>query len=144
MLCNAWVLGSDMRASERGVWFVFSSFKQRARIFFCSITVNFRRREDVCKMEKSFRMLEQVLQDVHVLLQCGERMLLGQVVRLCRQSLTSSFETSPSLLHQVVPITAPPKKEDSNQTSTASTSRSISPRYLLKLLQCALHEIYLH
>ena len=30
-------------------------------------------------MEKSFRMLEQVLQDVHVLLQCGERMLLGQV-----------------------------------------------------------------
>ena len=40
---------------------VFSSFKQRARIFFCSITVNFRMREKKIwkfKVEKSFRMLE--------------------------------------------------------------------------------------
>ncbi|MHC1572775.1 MAG: DDE-type integrase/transposase/recombinase [Methanosarcinales archaeon] len=36
---------SDMRALERGVWLnpSFLSFKQRARIFFCSITVNFRK-----------------------------------------------------------------------------------------------------
>ncbi|MHC1587988.1 MAG: hypothetical protein ACXQTX_05970 [Candidatus Syntropharchaeia archaeon] len=42
----------------------FSSFK-RAKIFFC--------------LEKSFRMLEQVLQDVRILLQCGEGVLLGCV-----------------------------------------------------------------
>jgi len=48
---------------------VFSSFKQRTRIFFCSITVNFRKEDWRIKMEKSFGMLESLLQYVHLLLQ---------------------------------------------------------------------------
>ena len=47
---------------------VFSSFKQRTRIFFCSITVNFRKEDWRIKVEKSFGMLESLLQYVHLLL----------------------------------------------------------------------------
>jgi len=44
-----WVLGLGMRFfGERSlVESVFSSFKQRVRIFFCSIIVNFRKKEKV-------------------------------------------------------------------------------------------------
>ena len=78
MLCNAWVLNSGTKALEKGAWLnPCLAFKQRAKIFFCSITVNFRGREK-CRVEKSFGVLEQVLQDVHFYFNVV-RMLLGQV-----------------------------------------------------------------
>jgi len=44
MLCNAWVLGSDTNWGEEFDETVFSSSKQRAKIFLL-LTVNFRKKE---------------------------------------------------------------------------------------------------
>ena len=69
-----------------------SAFKQRAKDFLLLDYCEFQEeREKVwkSKVEKGFRVLEQVLQDVHVLLQCGERMVLGHVVLIIASYINS-------------------------------------------------------
>ncbi|WP_456329218.1 DDE-type integrase/transposase/recombinase [Archaeoglobus sp.] len=56
---------------------IFSSFKQRARIFFCSITVNFRKREKSLRWKRALECWNRFCRIVHVLLQCGEEVLLA-------------------------------------------------------------------
>ncbi|MEM2678014.1 MAG: DDE-type integrase/transposase/recombinase [Thermofilaceae archaeon] len=50
----------------------FSSFKQRTKTFFNKITVNLKTQPKP-KMEKSGRMLEPILQNIHILLQPPKR-----------------------------------------------------------------------
>ena len=68
-----------MRALERGVWLslslALSSKEQGSSSVPLRLTSGGERR---MQGGEELGMLEQVLQDVHVLLQRGERMLLGQ------------------------------------------------------------------
>jgi len=62
---------------------VYSPFKERAKIFFCSITVNFRKREFGLRWRRALERWKRFCRMFVSLLQCGEEVLLGHVSGYC-------------------------------------------------------------